>query len=72
VSAAAAPSAADRLSVAEQWEAAATDLPESDRPFAQAAAIHWYEKALPTLTGLQKLKVEQAIKKIGAIGVQRK
>lgn len=65
-------SAADRVTLAEQWEAAAASLTESDRSLAQAAAVYWYEKALPSLAGLQKLKVEQAIKKIGTVGVQRK
>ena len=60
------------VGLAEQWRSAAADLPESDRPYAHAAAVYWYERALPNLAGLQKLKVEQAMKKIAPTGIQRK
>jgi hypothetical protein len=62
----------DLIALAEQWQSAAADLPESERQHALAAAIYWYEQALSSLTGLQKLKVEQAMKKIAPTGIQRK
>jgi hypothetical protein len=64
--------AASRLALAEAWLAAADSAAPADRPHFLASALYWYQQALPQLSSLQKLKAEQGIKKIGAVGVERK
>jgi WD40 repeat protein len=62
----------DPLAVAEAWQAAAEKALPADQPYCLAAAIYWYQKAQPTLSGLQKLKADQALKKIGPVAVSRR
>lgn len=62
----------DGIALAEAWLAAAAHLPPADLPYCQAAALYWYEQALPTATGLQKLRAQQEMKKLGTPGVVRK
>lgn len=60
------------LAIAEAWQAAADSAEADHRPHLYASAVYWYTKALPGLAGLQKIKVDQAIKKIAPAGIQRK
>lgn len=62
----------DPLAVAEAWQTAAEKALPVDQPHCLAAAIYWYQKAQPTLSGLQKLKADQALKKIGPVAVSRR
>jgi hypothetical protein len=60
------------LAIAEAWQAAGDAAEVDHRPYLYASAVYWYAKALPGLGGLQKIKVDQAIKKITPAGIQRK
>jgi hypothetical protein len=56
-----------QVAAAELWEAAANDLAASEAKICRAMAAYWYQRALPALTGLRKVKVEKALKAIGDV-----
>ena len=60
------------LALAEAWQAAAEQAEPVDRAYCLAAALFWYDKAIPQLNGLSKLKAQQDQKKIPAQSVQRR
>lgn len=56
-----------QIAAAEAWEKVADTLAGADQKTCQALAAYWYQRALPALTGLRRVKVEKALKAMGTL-----
>jgi hypothetical protein len=54
-------SADDQVKLADAWSEYATTLESSVKDRVEARSLFWYTKALPQLSGLQKLQVEKVL-----------
>jgi hypothetical protein len=54
-------SAEDQFKLADAWAEYAATLESSAKDRVEARSLFWYAKALPQLSGLQKLKVEKVL-----------
>jgi len=61
-----------QANLGHRWFELAESADEREKKAYQAAALYWYERALPKLTGLSKLKVENRLKNIGALSEREK
>lgn len=52
------------VELADQWNKAAGSMEEPLQRFARRRALHWYETALPRLSGLTKERVSQTIEEL--------
>jgi len=67
-------SAAEQVALGDAWHQLSASVTAAERPACLAAAAYWYQRALPKLTGLRKLKIENQLKQIGELpaAVRRK
>ncbi|MEX2185142.1 MAG: hypothetical protein WD875_00040 [Pirellulales bacterium] len=56
-----------QIAAAELWEKAGETASGREQQTCQALAAYWYQRALPALTGLRKVKVEKALKAMGKL-----
>jgi formylglycine-generating enzyme required for sulfatase activity len=65
--------AAAQVALGDAWWKAAETAKGNAKADLQSAAVHWYAKALPTLTGLQKTQIEKRVADLaGAPGSSKK